>query len=153
MVWFRLLPSFCPKTGIDKQGFIDHNNPMFQTIHFIASIWESILNPSAPPTGNEIHNDCTNIDREILASAYFSGVKLRIENPESPHYQRICFPKNVAETQLKDIVCKSIKDHPETRHEDADNLAIASWYIAFPCPKPPDIDIGNSTPIPPLKSF
>ncbi|MCX7178658.1 MAG: Rap1a/Tai family immunity protein [Proteobacteria bacterium] len=67
----------------------------------------------------------------------------------------ICLPSGesgVRAGQVKEVVLKYLRAHPETLHRSAADLVYLSVLEVWPCPKKIDSSSGSSTPTPMPKS-
>ena len=64
--------------------------------------------------------------------AYLSGVGDAIE-AEGRDKAPACIPTSVTGVQMRDVVGKYIKNHPESRELKAGALTIKAFAAAFPC--------------------
>lgn len=46
---------------------------------------------------------------------------------------QVCAPDAVTISQLRELVTKHIKEHPEQRHLSATSLVLSAFYETFPC--------------------
>jgi len=51
----------------------------------------------------------------------------------SNNWLQICVPRDVTNTQLRDVFIRHLEDNPATRHISARMLLMASFSKAFPC--------------------
>ena len=88
-------------------------------------------------SGNELYSYCqsaSSVDQGIC-TGYIGGVvdsqitvltALKLHNP-------VCGPQNVTTGEMKDIVLRSLREHPEERHYTAASLVLGALAEAFPC--------------------
>ena len=81
--------------------------------------------------GNKLLGFCTSKTPDGC-DAYISGVADTIA-AEGKAKAPACIPPAVTGTQLRDVVIKFIKSHPETRQLKAGVLTIRALSAAFPC--------------------
>jgi hypothetical protein len=73
-----------------------------------------------------------------FCAGYVLGIvqMLKAENSEgSSYYWKACLPQDVPLDHLVDVVKKGLNDYPEKRHQHPAVLILATFAIAFPCPK------------------
>ena len=92
--------------------------------------------------GNGLHRFCQS--EPEFAHGYVVGIverllstqelnSLRRHTDDSVHVPTVCLPDAVVTTQLRDVACKYLREHPEERHEHASYLVARSMATAFPC--------------------
>ena len=82
-------------------------------------------------TGNEIFQRCNSdigTPDSVGCVGYVAGIAdaLTLTNT-------ICVPTDVSVVQVRDIVLKYLREHPERRHYNASGLAATALVSAFPC--------------------
>lgn len=83
-------------------------------------------------SGNDLWKGCKINRNEV--STYISGVVDTFGVFEGALTTKMfCLPSNVSATQLRDMVCKNLKENPDVRHENAASLVSAMFFTAFPC--------------------
>ncbi|MGW5960650.1 Rap1a/Tai family immunity protein [Methylorubrum thiocyanatum] len=88
--------------------------------------------------GNHINSWCSQPAGSNLkegVSAYLSGVMDGAVYSRNPDL-RICMPEGVSIQQARDVFCKYLSDHPESRHRTAAHLVLESIKTAWPCSRP-----------------
>jgi hypothetical protein len=81
--------------------------------------------------GNELFESCKsdNVGVQNICRGYIVGVV------DAFDAQRIiCTPENVSADQVRDIVVKWLRDHPENRHLQAATLVKAAIPDSWSCP-------------------
>ena len=81
--------------------------------------------------GNKLLGFCT-AKATVGCDAYLSGVADAIA-AEGPGKAPACIPNAVTGTQLRDVMVKYLRAHPETRELKAGKLTIMGLGQAFPC--------------------
>lgn len=87
-------------------------------------------------TGNDLLDSCESKDfKEAFCLGYITGVTDLdgMDGSVFPERRRSCVAENVSNGQVKDIVVKYLKDHPEERHLLAAILIVKAMAQAFPC--------------------
>lgn len=88
-------------------------------------------------TGNDLLQSCeANQASSFVAGVYDAYEQLITFRHPAGSHPRICLPPHTILRQLRDVVCNSVQAHPESRTEDAADLALVSLVAAFPCPDP-----------------
>ncbi len=92
--------------------------------------------PAAAIKGNELLERCTHEAQalELWCMGYVSGWQGRNDIRIKGTAKFICFPE-ARVSQFKDVLVKYLKNHPETRHQNAVPLTWRAFKEAFPCPK------------------
>ncbi|AQS42054.1 MAG: Hypothetical protein BHV28_13710 [Candidatus Tokpelaia hoelldobleri] len=88
--------------------------------------------------GNRLHQYCQTEQGYVVG--YTTGVVDALllltwytEATEQKSSYQLCYPSNVLNTQLSDVVCKGLKDNPKDRHSPANILVYLYLSAAFPC--------------------
>ncbi|MGG7581737.1 Rap1a/Tai family immunity protein [Rhizobium sp. Nf11,1] len=102
-------------------------------------------------TGNDLHELCKADQPAVLGyvagvidkSGYDLQVLEALDNAPAgdiPTFSRkyrmggfICYPDGMVLRQARDIFCKYLADHPESRQKGAEGLVQAALYDAWPC--------------------
>jgi endonuclease YncB( thermonuclease family) len=89
--------------------------------------------------GNSLLSTCTEDPTHATYShgeclGYIEAVIQILLNGGAVGDWRACLPGNGTIGQAKDVVLKSLRDHPEQRHFAAAGLIAAALHEAFPCP-------------------
>jgi hypothetical protein len=101
-----------------------------------------LLSASAHPqrvsttTGNDLLESCESRDfKQAFCLGYITGVTDfdGMDGAAFPERRRSCIPENVSNGQVRDVVVKYLKDHPEERHLLAAVLIVEAASKAFPC--------------------
>ncbi|WP_352893930.1 Rap1a/Tai family immunity protein [Mesorhizobium sp. M0848] len=79
-------------------------------------------------TGNDLNDFC--MQSPIQVFGYLEGL-VDGEVFEPQHY---CLPEGVQIRQLKEVTCRFLQDHPESRQQPAPSLVRMSFRAAWPCP-------------------
>jgi hypothetical protein len=80
-------------------------------------------------TGNEFLREC-----EPTPTAFCLGVAAGYSDMLAVNGQ-ICKQHSVTVAQVKDVIVKFLREHPENRHYSAASLAGVALTDAFPCPQ------------------
>lgn len=126
---------------------------MLRTIPLIAVITSLSISSAVALDGNKIHSICS--DAPDLLNLYVSGVLdeakemqgmmfvlHEINKPIPPKeaalmwrmaHGNVCTPDGVTIGQSRDIVCKHLREHPETRQNTKASLVRDALEAAFPC--------------------
>jgi len=88
-------------------------------------------------TGNKLLEACESkgeFDQEFC-HGYITGVSDMegINTAAHPEQRRSCIPEDVTNGQIKDVVLKYLRDHPEDRHLLAAILIVEAVSKAFSC--------------------
>jgi|SRR6516162_10061913 len=89
---------------------------------------------AAHNTGNALFDSCNNpsdTSKQSYCLGYVAGVS---EVLEGMHI--ICTWGRLSPDQIKDEVVKYLREHPEQRNMDADDLTSIALALAFPCGRP-----------------
>jgi Rap1a immunity proteins len=80
--------------------------------------------------GNELLRMCNdpNPTNSGFCLGYTNGVSDTLET-----FNVACLSLGVTTGQVRDIVIKYLRDHPDQRHHNADFLATRALLVAFPC--------------------
>jgi hypothetical protein len=82
-------------------------------------------------TGNKLFSHCLQPSGQfgsVYCLGYITGVADSLQTAAT-----ICVPKEVTESQARDIALRYLQIHPEIRHLDADNLVEAAPVEVWPC--------------------
>lgn len=84
-------------------------------------------------SGNDLHELCVNNGDE--AAGYIVGVSDVLAKPivRDELEIRVCVPSQATVGQLRDLVCKHLRDMPEDRHFSAQSLVTTALLAAYPC--------------------
>jgi hypothetical protein len=88
-------------------------------------------------TGNDLLESCES--KGNLEHAFCLGYIIGVTDVEGmdsavfPERRRSCVAENVSNGQVRDVVVKYLKDHPEERHLQAAILVVKAMGQAFPC--------------------
>ncbi len=91
--------------------------------------------------GNELYKKCTvkeSSELYFMDSSYCLGYIMAVTEvylSSGKFYKISCIPGEVDPGQLKDILVKYLRDHPEKRHLSGYALIMESQVAAFPCNK------------------
>lgn len=99
-----------------------------------ASIQAQAL-PKYVSTGNSLYAICTAASGDPVADLASTGMCLGYVDGVASKLdllQQIELPTGVTHGQLQDVVVKYLKDHPETRNQDAVVLTVRALVAAFP---------------------
>jgi Rap1a immunity proteins len=89
--------------------------------------WSS-RGPAEFLTGNKLYEFCTSRGIEsTVCNSYIMGVVDSYSN------NKVCVPKEVAASQVADIVADWLFKHPESRHHSAPELIVEAIQEKFPC--------------------
>ena len=88
-------------------------------------------------TGNDLLESCesTGHFEQAFCLGYITGVT-DLDGADGsvfPERRRSCVAENVSNGQVRDVVVKYLKDHPEERHIQASILIVKAMAQAFPC--------------------
>jgi hypothetical protein len=88
-------------------------------------------------TGNDLLESCGSAGHfgQAFCLGYVAGVT-DLDGPDGsafPERRRSCVAENVSNGQVRDVVVKYLKDHPEERHIQASILIVKAMAQAFPC--------------------
>jgi hypothetical protein len=83
--------------------------------------------------GATLLQNCTG-PSTLACDAYVDGFGDAIE-AEGKASAVACIPPSVTGTELRDVLVKFLKDHPEHQHEKASKLAKQAFGKAYPCGK------------------
>jgi hypothetical protein len=87
-------------------------------------------------TGNDLLESCESNDfKQAFCLGYITGVTDLdgADGSAFPERRRSCVAENVSNGQVRDVVVKYLKDHPEERHIQASILIVKAMAQAFPC--------------------
>ncbi|MGC2464984.1 MAG: Rap1a/Tai family immunity protein [Candidatus Acidiferrum sp.] len=88
-------------------------------------------------TGNDLLESCesTGHFEQAFCFGYITGVTDTdaMDGAAFPDRRRSCVAENVSNGQVKDVVVKYLRDHPEERHLLAAILIVKAMSQAFPC--------------------
>jgi len=93
-------------------------------------------------TGNDLLESCESgghseqaFFNQAFCLGYITGVTDidGVDGSAFPERRRSCVPENVTNGQVKDVVVKYLKEHPEERHIQASILIVKAVAQAFPC--------------------
>jgi hypothetical protein len=97
-------------------------------------------------TGNSLLADCTSEDvkREIVClvvvgDTMFGKTGISVKKPDGSK----CFPSGVTVLQVKDIVVKKLREHPEIRHLMGHGLVLGIIRDTFDCVAVDDSELEN----------
>ena len=84
--------------------------------------------------GNELYDQCQRPE-STLCLAYVMGIyDGHLDAVAQDRARRmVCLTGSVEAQQLKDVVTRYLRDHPETRHATAASIALYALGQAFPC--------------------
>ncbi|WP_410010669.1 Rap1a/Tai family immunity protein [Phyllobacterium zundukense] len=85
-------------------------------------------------TGNTLYAACTPIIGE--ATGYVLGVvdtQAQAEAQGLTPLFPLCIPQGVTGSQLADVTCVYLRDHPSMRHQSASLITVIAIATAFPC--------------------
>jgi hypothetical protein len=85
----------------------------------------------SPVDGNKLLGFCTS-KSPVGCDAYISGVADAIA-AGGPGKAPACIPDGVTGVQLRDVMVKYLKAHPESRQQKAGTLTVRALGQAFPC--------------------
>ena len=102
----------------------------------------ALPNPSLALTGSDLHRYCTKKNdsaAEVFCLGYLRGLSdgLYLGEELGARGKRMCTPddKSINLTQVRLIVEKAFKEHPELLHEPAGTLVMVALYDVFKCSK------------------
>jgi hypothetical protein len=116
-------------------------NAMWKCIAVLSTLFVPLQAFGEPAffSGNELHRACEAADgQQNVATGYVLGV-LDEEHDLIPlpdgktRSVASCAPRSVRASQVRDIVCKYLRDNPQDRHLTAASLTIHALTVAFPC--------------------
>lgn len=107
----------------------------------LAALAQMAPTPASDPpaqvyyTGNQLYDECQ-IEEPMLCVAYIIGVADTVQDAVSagslPRF--VCYNNRVTPQQLKDVVVRYLRAHPETRDRTAPSIIAVALREAFPCP-------------------
>lgn len=85
--------------------------------------------------GNRLHELCRSGAAMPYVAGLYDGAQYVLGYAEKGAMpDKFCSPEGSVTTQLRDIVCSYVDDHPEDRTFSAMSLAITALKEAWPCP-------------------
>jgi hypothetical protein len=75
--------------------------------------------------GNQLHELCRSGDAVYYVSGLVDGLIL------TNSAKNLCIPRSATTGQLKDVVCKYVRDNPQLRHQQAPALTYSSMRSSF----------------------
>jgi hypothetical protein len=110
---------------------------------FLLGLFLLFLNTStyaqrvSPTTGNTLLEACES--KAELQQAFWLGYITGSTDVDGmngaafPERRRSCIPESVSNSQIRDVVVKYLKEHPEDRHLLAEILVVQALAKTFPC--------------------
>jgi hypothetical protein len=86
-------------------------------------------------TAGDLQTLCAKPDQERACSAYALGYAEGVTAANKENVT-ICVPKGVGGRELRLVMDKYLKDHPEQLHEKVSVVLGAAFAGAYPCQKP-----------------
>ncbi|WP_365986138.1 Rap1a/Tai family immunity protein [Mesorhizobium sp.] len=78
-------------------------------------------------SGNELYDSCT--QKSSHSIGYVEGVV----DADLSATLGYCIPVGVRADQMRDVVCRFLEAHPESRQEGAQNLVRGAFIQVWPC--------------------
>jgi hypothetical protein len=87
-------------------------------------------------SGDQLYQKCQS-DPLGACTGYIAGVSDTVDLFQETDITKhaICMSGGVSAEQMRDVVIKYLRDHPETRDKAAQFLEVRALMEAFPCPK------------------
>jgi hypothetical protein len=82
-------------------------------------------------SGNTLFDNCNNpndASKQFYCLGYLAGVSDLLDGMHI-----ICTGERISLDKIKDAVLKYLREHPEQRGMDADDLVATALVLAFPC--------------------
>ncbi len=91
-------------------------------------------------SGNDLHKLCTSKKSEaLICDGFISGYMVALsayqETSVPPDKRTVCFPPNFTHEQGGDLVKKTLRDLPQTRHGSVGGLMLGIFEYYYPCKK------------------